>query len=38
MANLAKVRPGSRVLDPFCGSCSLLLPAAHMGAKTWGSD
>ncbi|CAM9997330.1 unnamed protein product [Ectocarpus fasciculatus] len=38
MANLAKVRSGSRVLDPFCGSCSLLLPAAHMGARTWGSD
>ncbi|CAN0116693.1 unnamed protein product [Ectocarpus fasciculatus] len=38
MANLAKVRSSSRVLDPFCGSCSLLLPAAHMGAQTWGSD
>ncbi|CAM9113092.1 unnamed protein product [Scytosiphon promiscuus] len=38
MANLAKVRPESKVLDPFCGSCSLLLPAASMGAKTWGSD
>ncbi|CAM9394937.1 unnamed protein product, partial [Hapterophycus canaliculatus] len=38
MANFAKVRPGSLVLDPFCGSCSLLLPAANMGAKTWGSD
>lgn len=34
----SKVRAGSRVLDPFCGSCSLLLPAAHMGAQTWGSD
>eukprot|EP00752_Nemacystus_decipiens_P005917 g5347.t1 len=38
MANLAKVRPGSRVLDPFCGSCSLLLPAANMGAEIFGSD
>eukprot|EP00903_Cladosiphon_okamuranus_P011379 g10724.t2 len=38
MANLAKVRPGSRVLDPFCGLCSLLLPAANMGAETFGSD
>ena len=33
-----QVRPGSRVLDPFCGSLSLLLPAAFMGAVTWGSD
>ncbi|CAN0422003.1 unnamed protein product [Ectocarpus fasciculatus] len=38
MVNLATVRSGSRVLDPFCGSCSLLLPAAHIGAQTWGRD
>ncbi|CAM9189473.1 unnamed protein product [Discosporangium mesarthrocarpum] len=38
MANLAKVRQGSLVLDPFCGSCSLLLPAAYLGARTVGSD
>eukprot|EP00466_Bigelowiella_natans_P017876 jgi/Bigna1/74668/fgenesh1_pg.30_\ len=34
MCNLAGVLPGSRVLDPFCGSCSILLAAAHLGAKT----
>ncbi|CAM9132315.1 unnamed protein product [Choristocarpus tenellus] len=38
MANLARVQPGSLVYDPFCGSCSLLLPAAYMGALTVGSD
>lgn len=33
-----QVRAGSLVLDPFCGSCSLLLPAATLGARTWGAD
>lgn len=33
-----QVQSRSRVLDPFCGSCSLLLPAAKLGASTWGAD
>ena len=32
MGNWARVRPGSRVLDPTCGSCGLLLAAAALGA------
>ena len=38
MANLARVRPGSLVLDPFCGSGSLLLTAASLGASVVGAD
>ncbi|CAB3235241.1 unnamed protein product [Arctia plantaginis] len=38
MANQAQVRPGDLVLDPFVGSGSLLVPAAHFGAHVWGSD
>jgi tRNA (guanine10-N2)-methyltransferase len=39
MANLAGVVPGARVCDPFCGSCSLLLAAARLGAgSTVGFD
>mmetsp|Transcript_11129 Transcript_11129/g.17598 ORF Transcript_11129/g.17598 Transcript_11129/m.17598 type:complete len:545 (-) Transcript_11129:119-1753(-) len=34
MANLAQIVPGSSVLDPFCGSCSLLLAAAALGAES----
>jgi tRNA G10 N-methylase Trm11 len=39
MSNLAGVVPGARVCDPFCGSCSLLLAAARLGAgSTVGFD
>uniref|UniRef100_A0A0G4HHF0 Ribosomal RNA large subunit methyltransferase K/L-like methyltransferase domain-containing protein n=1 Tax=Chromera velia CCMP2878 TaxID=1169474 RepID=A0A0G4HHF0_9ALVE len=38
MANLGGVVRGNRVLDPFCGSCSLLLPCAYFGAETFGLD
>ena len=38
MANFAHCRAGSLVLDPFCGSASLLIAAAHFGAYTLGSD
>ena len=38
MANQAHVGAGSLVLDPFCGSGSLLLSAAHFGAATVGLD
>ena len=30
MANLAEVKPGSRILDPFAGCCSLLLAAGYL--------
>ena len=30
MANLAGVGPNSRILDPYCGCCSLLLAAAYL--------
>ncbi|XP_075976172.1 tRNA (guanine(10)-N(2))-methyltransferase TRMT11 [Anticarsia gemmatalis] len=38
MANQAQVRRADLVLDPFVGSGSLLVPAAHFGAHVWGSD
>lgn len=34
MANLARIGPGSRVLDPFTGCCSLLLSAAFLQRMT----
>ncbi|XP_028161170.1 tRNA (guanine(10)-N2)-methyltransferase homolog [Ostrinia furnacalis] len=38
MANQARVAPGDLVLDPFVGSGSLLVSAAHFGGFVWGSD
>lgn len=38
MANQAKITPGTIVLDPFCGTGSLLLAASHFGAITVGGD
>ncbi|CAH0582872.1 unnamed protein product [Chrysodeixis includens] len=38
MANQAQVKTGDIVLDPFVGSGSLLVSAAHFGAYVWGSD
>ena len=38
MANQARVGAGTLVLDPFCGSGSLLLSSAHFGAATVGLD
>ncbi|KAL0881365.1 hypothetical protein ABMA27_001242 [Loxostege sticticalis] len=38
MANQARVAPGDLVLDPFVGSGSLLVAAAHFGGYVWGSD
>ena len=32
MANWARITPSSRVLDPTCGSCGLLMSAAALGA------
>ena len=37
-ANLAKISSGDLVYDPFCGSGSNLIAAAHFGAFTIGSD
>ncbi len=38
MANLARVRAGHLVFDPYCGSASCLLGAAHFGARVLGAD
>ena len=38
MANMAKARPGSLVLDPFVGTGSFLVSCSHFGAMTMGSD
>lgn len=37
-ANLARVRPGDRVLDPFLGTGALLAEAALLGARVYGID
>lgn len=34
----AKIAPGDVVLDPFCGTASVLLSAAYLGAYVVGSD
>ncbi|MFH0896580.1 MAG: THUMP domain-containing protein [Candidatus Bathyarchaeota archaeon] len=38
MANLARVRASSRVLDPFCGTGSILVEAGLIGCKIFGSE
>ncbi|CAH2085851.1 unnamed protein product [Euphydryas editha] len=38
MANQAQVETGLIILDPFVGSGSLFIAAAHFGAYVWGSD
>ena len=37
-ANAAHIEAGQTVLDPFCGTGSLLIAAAHLGAEVVGSD
>ena len=37
-ANAARIEAGQTVLDPFCGTGSLLIAAAHLGAAVVGSD
>ena len=37
-ANLARIRPGDRVLDPFVGTGALLAEAALLGARIYGID
>ncbi|XP_071536651.1 tRNA (guanine(10)-N(2))-methyltransferase homolog [Panulirus ornatus] len=38
MANYAQVQPGEVVVDPFVGTGSVLVSAAHCGAYVWGWD
>jgi tRNA G10 N-methylase Trm11 len=38
MANMAHVQPHSLVMDPFLGTGSLMVAAAHFGAWTMGTD
>lgn len=38
LLNLAGARPGDTVLDPFCGSGTLLMEAAMLGMKVIGVD
>ncbi|XP_048135379.1 tRNA (guanine(10)-N2)-methyltransferase homolog isoform X2 [Rhodamnia argentea] len=38
MANQAMVKPGKLVYDPFVGTGSILVAAAHFGAMTMGAD
>lgn len=38
MANMCRIKSGGFVYDPFCGTGSLLVAAAHFGAHTFGSD
>ncbi len=38
MINLAKVKSGARILDPFCGTGSILIEGAIIGMKMYGSD
>ena len=38
MCNLAGVRPGDIVLDPFCGGGGILCEASHIGASVIGID
>ncbi|KAJ6711409.1 hypothetical protein OIU79_007790 [Salix purpurea] len=38
MANQAQVMPGKLVYDPFVGTGSILVAAAHFGAMTMGAD
>ncbi|MCD6490953.1 MAG: DNA methyltransferase [Candidatus Njordarchaeia archaeon] len=38
LINLARTLPGHIFLDPFCGSGSLLIEAALIGAKAYGID
>jgi len=38
MVNLARSRPGELVLDPFCGTGSILIEAGLLGCRILGSD
>ena len=34
----ARAAPGTLVLDPFCGTCSVLMSCAALGAATVGVE
>ncbi len=38
LINLARVKSGDRILDPFCGTGVILIEGALMGMKMYGSD
>ncbi|HHE04736.1 MAG TPA: methyltransferase domain-containing protein, partial [candidate division WOR-3 bacterium] len=38
MVNMARLREGQRLLDPFCGTGGILIEAGLMGIKVFGSD
>jgi len=38
MTNLARVKKGQKVLDPFCGTGGVLIEAGLVGAKVFGVD
>ncbi|PKP60441.1 MAG: hypothetical protein CVT88_02960 [Candidatus Altiarchaeales archaeon HGW-Altiarchaeales-1] len=38
LINLARVKEGARILDPFCGSGAILVEAGLMGMKIFGKD
>jgi tRNA (guanine10-N2)-dimethyltransferase len=38
MVNLAQAGPGTRVVDPFCGTGGILIEAAMLGCLAAGSD
>ncbi len=38
MVNLARVPRGARILDPFCGTGSILIEAGLLGMRIYGSD
>jgi len=38
MVNLARVKEGSKIIDPFCGTGSILIEAGLMGMQIYGSD
>ena len=37
-ANLVQARPNQMILDPFCGTGGLMLPAAHFVSFVLGSE
>jgi tRNA G10 N-methylase Trm11 len=38
MCNVANVQPGDTVLDPFCGTGSILVASTHLGAYSFGGE
>ena len=38
MCNFAELKKNELVLDPFCGTCGILITAASLGATVFGSD